>query len=453
MSEYQDVRQIIRREFQLNSLAYLIIAALLALVGLLAWMVIAEIGAPEWWLLDSEVFRSLFTGLLLMVILYMVDQHRRLRSKLLDTHSQLEEANIEIRAAYERLAFAQHAAEVMTSLDEPSPLERVLCESVVHFGAEAAAFVDDDVTLRTVEGVDARAAQQAILRISLDAVRAGKPLLISDTQDGSEALAVPLRIHGELRSVVCLWRRERPFEEEQLEGLGLVARIIELSDENRELLDELHSRLTGTLKTLSALIDGRIPGYVKRSARSAEQAVAVGRTLGMTTRELADLRIAATLIDVGMLDIPESILAARRSLSAEEIALIRLHPEKGAEVARQASFSTAVQDAIRAHHERLDGSGYPRRLRGDQIGLHARILAVCDTYNSMTAKRPHRPALTGERAIGELVAGAGTLYDRRVVGTLMKVLGYSATEHATDTPESDEPLILAGLVRESGLLN
>ncbi len=442
MSDQQpNVRHILQREIQLNTLAYLIIAVLLVLVGVLAYMVLTEVGAPDWWLLDNEIFRALSTGLLLMVVLYMIDQHQRLRAQLVATHDRLEAANDEIRAAYDRLAFAQRAAELMTSLEQEDPVRTVLRESAAHFGAEAVAVVGEDVELYTVDGVEDEAAQPAVLTVALDAVRAGKPLSISNSRNGSEALAVPLRFRGELRSVLCLWRRGEAFCEEQLEGLGLIARIVELSGENRMLLAEVRAQLAGTLRTLAALIDRRVPDYVRSSNRMADLAVGVGTELGLATRRVSDLRVAAMLTDVGMLDIPEHILAARRSLTPEELAEVRSHPGKGAEVARNANFSEAVQEAIHDHHERLDGSGYPRRRRGEQISLEARILAVCDVFNSMTSDRPHRTRLTQDQAVAELVRGVDTLYDRKVVRALLKSLGYRpperTTRYTTDvTPEA-----------------
>ncbi|MDA3937314.1 MAG: hypothetical protein PF636_10780, partial [Actinomycetota bacterium] len=214
----QDVKRIIRREGQLNLLAYTIIIVLLGISGLLAFAIMIGLDIPEFWLFGDRVVQTIFMGLMLMVVLYMVDQHRRLRSQLVNAHEGLESANAEIAQAYNRLEFAQCAAETMTSIEESSALESVLRESVFHFGAHAAAVVGEDITIFTDEDTDISVAQAAVLQVALDAVRAGKPLTISNHKSGSEALAVPLRIHGELKSVVCLWRQGEPFDSDQLEG-------------------------------------------------------------------------------------------------------------------------------------------------------------------------------------------------------------------------------------------
>ena len=450
MQQREGFGGVLRRELHLNALAYVIIVVLLVITSVLLFMVLGGIAPPETWLFNDHVFRTIFIGLLLAVILYMVDQHRRLRTELLRAHTQLKEAHSEIVAAYDRLAFAQHAAEVMTSLAQDDALEQVLRESVEHFGADAAAVVSDDVTLYADDGVEDATAHSAVLQVALDAVRAGKPIAISNSRNGSEALAVPLRIKGALTSVVCLWKRGEPFNADHLEGLDLLARIIELSSENQMLLKEVRTQLAGTLRMLACLIDGRVPDYSRRSARIAEHAVAVAERLGLDAREISDLRIAATLADVGMLEVPDSIVGAKRALTTEEFAEVRSHPEKGARVARNAAFSATVQEAIRDHHERLDGSGYPHRRSGLQIGLPARILAVADVFNSMTTARPHRPALSTENAVAELAKGAGTLYDRRVVDAFLGVIGYEFPERPprfdADVTSEELARIVAGSV-------
>lgn len=231
-----DIGRLLKRETQLNVIAYGLIVALIATVGLLVFMVLTDTKLPDFWLLSDQIFRTLATGLLLMVILYLADQHRRLRAELVQAHTELETARLNIAASYDRLAFSHHAAEVMTSIAQDDGLRVVLAESVQHFGADAAAVVGDDITIMTAAGIDATEAQTALLEASLETVRAGKPLSLALGAGDSVAIAVPLRIRGQLKSVVALWRREMAFTDDELEGLGLVARIIELGMENHLLL-------------------------------------------------------------------------------------------------------------------------------------------------------------------------------------------------------------------------
>jgi len=410
-----DIGRLLKRETQLNMIAYGVIVALLAAVALLVFAMLSGTSLPDFWLLRDQIFRTLATGFLLMVILYLVDQHRRLRSALVDAHEELERARTSIAAAYDRLAFSHHAAEVITSLAQEDGLRVVLAESVEHFGVDAAAVVGDDITITTADGVDHAHAQAAMLDAALETVRAGKAMSVGLGDGGSIAIAVPLRVRGQLKSVVALWRQSYAFTDDELEGLSLLARIIELGLENRLLLAEVKDQLSGTLQAMIDLVEHRRPNYIPHSKRVAEYAAAIGEGLGMRPEEVADLRLAAMLQDVGMLHVPDAILAAPRALTPDEVAEVRKHPSNGANLARMATFSPLVQDGVLHHHEKLDGSGYPRGLKGDEIPLAARILAVCDSYVAMTSERPHRQKLTPIAALNELRAYAGTAYDPRVV--------------------------------------
>lgn len=410
-----DIGRLLKRETQLNVIAYGLIVALIATVGLLVFMVLTGVQLPDFWLLRDQIFRTLAVGLLLMVILYLADQHRRLRAELVEAHTELETARRNIASSYDRLAFAHRAAEVMTSLAQEDGLRVVLAESVKHFGADAAAVVGDDITITTAEGIDASEAQAAVLDAALETVRAGKPMSVGLGEGGSIAIAVPLRVRGRLKSVAALWRRECAFTDDELEGLGLVGRIIELGMENRLLLAEVKTQVSGSLRAMVDLVEHRRPDYIPHSTLVAEYAAAVGAGLGMRAAETADLRLAAMLQDIGMLQVREAVLAAPRTLTADETMEIRKHPQNGADLAKTANFSGLVQDGILYHHERLDGSGYPRGLKGDDIPLVARILAVCDSYVAMTSERPHRQTLTPIAALNELRANIGTAYDPRVV--------------------------------------
>jgi HD-GYP domain-containing protein (c-di-GMP phosphodiesterase class II)/Flp pilus assembly pilin Flp len=416
-----DIRRLLKRETQLNMLAYGLIVALIAAVGVLVFVIMAGVRLPDFWLLNDQTFRTLAAGLLLMVLLYMADQHQRLRKQLVQAHQDLETAREGIANAYDRLAFAHRAAEVMTSLAQDDGLRVVLAESIEHFGADAAAVVGEDITITTAPDVDCSTAQSAVLEAALETVRAGKPMSFALGAGNSIAIAVPLRIRGQLKSVVALWRSNVAFTDDELEGLGLLARIIELGMENRLLLTDVRDQLSGTLRAMVDLVEHRRPNYIPHSTRVAEYATAVGTALGMREDETADVRLAAMLQDIGMLEVPEAILNAPRSLSTQELEEVRRHAQNGANLARIANFGPIVQDGVQSHHERLDGSGYPRGLSGEDIPLVGRILAVCDSYVAMTSDRPHRPKLSPIAALNELRSGAGKIYDARVVREFTKV--------------------------------
>ncbi|MBU4557175.1 MAG: HD domain-containing protein [Actinobacteria bacterium] len=434
----QDIRGLLKREGQLNAFSYTVIVVLLGMILVLILAAMTGIEIADIWVLGDQIARILFVGLILMFVLYMVDQQRRLRVDLLEAHGELELANEHISAAYERLSFAQHTATLMTSLSETSPLEKVLSDSLRHFGADAAALVGDDVTLIADEGLDAREVQPAIMQVALESVRAGKALASRPVAAGGEAIAVPLRIRGELKSVACLWRSLGSFTSDQLEGLALIARIIELSMENRMLLGEVRDQLSGTLSVLSSLIEQRLPDSRRHGTRIAEYAIGVGKALGLSARETADLRVAALIADVGMLQLPTHLLGvSERDASIEDLGTLRMHPQQGAQVARNANFSEYIQETIYAHHELLDGSGYPRGLKGDQIPLGARVLAVVIAYDSMTSATDSGSRVTGVQAVATIMRGAGRLYDAEIVRAFLQVVGHDMSCNAAGPADTD----------------
>jgi len=340
-------------------------------------------------------------------------------------------------AARERLSFARHSAALMTSLPEGEGLRAVLEESLVRFNAQAAALVGDDLTMATADGVGRPEAQAGVLRVALDTVRVGRAVADEGPDDGSNTLTIPLRIRGRLKDVMVLWRRGGPFSPDDLDGLSLVARIVELSMENRTLVAEVRDQMSGTLHMMIGLVEQRLPAYGAYSSRVADYAVAVGARMGMADDELEDLRTAALLHDVGMLTVPETILTTPRRLEPAELAVLRAHPEHGAELTRLANFPARVQAAIRSHHERFDGSGYPKGLAGDAIPLASRILTVCDAFVALISDRPHRPRVSEDEAIATLRASAGAHYDADVVEDFVL-----AKDGATFVANSGRPGVL-----------
>jgi HD-GYP domain-containing protein (c-di-GMP phosphodiesterase class II) len=137
-----------------------------------------------------------------------------------------------------------------------------------------------------------------------------------------------------------------------------------------------------------------------------------------------------------MLQIPREILWRPGALSPAEFELVKTHPERGYEILRRIEFPWPVAEAVRQHQERLDGSGYPRGLKGEEILLEARIVAVADTVEAMLSPRPHRAALAMPACVEELQSQAGRRYDARVVKACVKLL--------RERPAQPEPEVPAG---------
>jgi HD-GYP domain-containing protein (c-di-GMP phosphodiesterase class II) len=168
----------------------------------------------------------------------------------------------------------------------------------------------------------------------------------------------------------------------------------------------------------------------EHTRRVALRAVQVGEELGLAPHRLRQLATGALVHDIGKLRVPDSILKKPSALSDEEFDVVRRHSEWGHQALGDFGFSTFVRRLVLEHHERLDGSGYPRRLSGAAISLDARILAVCDVYDALISTRVYREAWTHDRALRLLHEEAGTKLDRRCVAALDRVLARERTPEA-----------------------
>lgn len=188
------------------------------------------------------------------------------------------------------------------------------------------------------------------------------------------------------------------------------------------LLEDLDSSETVIL-SLAHAIEAKDPtteGHCRRLAQHAEQ---LGRALGFSGARLRILRMGATLHDVGKIAIPEAILDKPGALTAAEYAIMQRHPIAGAEICAPLRSARDLIPAIRHHHERWDGGGYPCGLRGREIPLMARVMAVADAFSAMTTDRPYRKGLSPTHALALLQEGAGVQWDSECVDAFARALG------------------------------
>ncbi len=171
---------------------------------------------------------------------------------------------------------------------------------------------------------------------------------------------------------------------------------------------------SGVFKALSKLMDFRDPYTRGHEIRVAKLAVEIGKRLGLEKEELVGLLIAAELHDVGKIGVPIEFLAKPGRITKEEFAIIKHHSEIGYEIIREINFPWDVAETVLQHHERIDGSGYPHGLKGDEILLNAKIVCVADVAEAMISHRPYRPGLGVDVAMEEITAGRGTRYDAAV---------------------------------------
>jgi PAS domain S-box-containing protein/putative nucleotidyltransferase with HDIG domain len=205
------------------------------------------------------------------------------------------------------------------------------------------------------------------------------------------------------------------------EAHPLHVRMLEDITANREA-EELAARQAERIeRTLTSVIDiaGNIgemrdPYTAGHQKRVAELATRIAQDLGMPDREIADIRVAGLLHDMGKAGVPTEILGKPGAISPTEFELIKAHAEAGYRIAVSANMEEPIPELIYQHHERCDGSGYPRGLLGDQMLPGAKVLAVADVVEAMMSHRPYRPALGIEAAMAEIERGAGSHYDAEV---------------------------------------
>jgi len=176
-----------------------------------------------------------------------------------------------------------------------------------------------------------------------------------------------------------------------------------------------------TIISLAEALDLRDAGTADHSQTVGRYSALTARELGLDPRRAGRVRLAGVLHDVGKVGLPDSVLRKPGPLTDEEWAEMRRHPEIGARILSSGEFDD-IRPWVLAHHERPDGEGYPVGLAGDEIPLEARIVAVADAYEAMTADRVYRPALGAEEAREELLRDAGTQFDERVVDAFLSAV-------------------------------
>jgi putative nucleotidyltransferase with HDIG domain len=198
------------------------------------------------------------------------------------------------------------------------------------------------------------------------------------------------------------------------------------SEQRRDTLEERTHQLSRfqleLLATLLRTLDLRDRMTARHSAAVARYAREIARAAGLTARDEEIVHTAALLHDIGKVELSDRILKGDQSLSIADWEVIRKHPERGATLVSRIDGYADVADVIRAHHERVDGTGYPYRLRGDGIPALARIVAIADAYDVMTARDSYRTPGTSSDAVAELRRAAGTQFDIQFVSVFVELL-------------------------------
>ncbi|MDD5648437.1 MAG: PAS domain S-box protein, partial [Dehalococcoidia bacterium] len=226
--------------------------------------------------------------------------------------------------------------------------------------------------------------------------------------------------------VIFVRTSSRPlYDKGQIVGFAsLMTDITErkLSEEKlSESYESLKKTLDDAINTMAKIVETRDPYTSGHQHKVADLAIAIAREMKLEDTRIDQLRMAAVIHDIGKLYVPFDILSKPGRLTDIEFNLIKTHPQSGYDIVKGMDFPCNVAEAVLQHHERLDGSGYPNQLKGDDTLLEAKILAVADVIEAMASHRPYRPALGIDNALEEISKNKDSLYDPNVVDACVKL--------------------------------
>lgn len=233
----------------------------------------------------------------------------------------------------------------------------------------------------------------------------------------------PFNMKEGIAGLIFLGRRitGRGMQKEDFEFMKILINVARGAYHNAVMLEHEHERTLGIVKTLISLIEENT--LLKGTSEFVSRYVGmVAKNMNYPEEHFKDLIYGTVLRDMGMIKVSDLIVRSPRELSKDEWSIINRHPEDGADMLRRMKFSKHVVDIVLSHHERFNGEGYPRGLRGKEIPLGARIISVVESYSAMINERPNRPALSEKEALDTLKENYGLRYDREVVKQFAKII-------------------------------
>ncbi len=211
------------------------------------------------------------------------------------------------------------------------------------------------------------------------------------------------------------------FNDYDTELLKALANQVAVAIENAKLYNELKETFYEIVFALADTIEKRDPYTGGHTKRVMDYSIAIGKEMGLDKGEMERLKLTAILHDIGKIGIRDIVLLKEGKLTDEEYAIIKAHTIYGAEILQHVKKLDVILPGVKYHHEKFDGTGYPEKLKGKEIPLIARIIAVADTFDAMTTDRPYRKGLSFETALSELKSEAGKQFDPIVVASFIKV--------------------------------
>ena len=208
---------------------------------------------------------------------------------------------------------------------------------------------------------------------------------------------------------------------ELLNMVGFISDVTENKQKLQQATKSLRKAILGTVQAISTTMEFRDPYTAGHQRRVADLAVAIAAELGLSQGQIEGVRIAGLIHDIGKIYVPVEILSKPGRLNEVEMSLIRMHSQAGFEILKGSEFPWPIAEIVIQHHERIDGSGYPRGLKGEDMLIEAKIIAVADVVEAMASPRPYRPALGLDRALEEIASKRGKHFDALVADICVDV--------------------------------
>jgi len=210
-----------------------------------------------------------------------------------------------------------------------------------------------------------------------------------------------------------------------------------VEEELQRSLERLRRTFNGTIHALVLAIRTRNPYTAGHQRRVAQLACAIANEMGLPEEQIEGIRMAGLIHDVGKISIPAEILSNPDGITEFEYGIIKAHPQIGYDILKGVEFPWPVGEIVLQHHERLDGSGYPQGLSGDEILLEARIIGVADVVDAMSSHQPYRAARGLDKALEEISQNSGALYDPGAVGACLKLFKQKGFKFERETKDHD----------------
>ncbi|MEM4221505.1 MAG: HD-GYP domain-containing protein [Thermoplasmata archaeon] len=217
-------------------------------------------------------------------------------------------------------------------------------------------------------------------------------------------------------------KKEGNFNEYDAAILKALSNQVAIAIENAKLYNDLKETFYEIVFALADTIEKRDPYTGGHTKRVMNYSIAIGKEMGLDKNEIEKLRLAAILHDIGKIGIKDSLLLKNGKLTEEEFNQIKNHTIFGVEILQHVKQLEVILPGVKYHHENFDGSGYPEKLKGDEIPLIARIISVADTFDALTTDRPYRKGLPVKQALDEIKKRAGTQFDPAVVDAFIKAI-------------------------------